>query len=120
MLSRSVAGSEVNLQRVPELVPEEVARHAGMKLDQSAPLANVSDLAQHPRASTSPWRVTNFPTDIHTLEGRILLGQNVGVDRGVHTLRFVLVPVIEGLDDLFLKGRLAGKRLQHRVTLASP
>jgi NAD(P)H dehydrogenase (quinone) len=45
--ARSVAGSEVNLQRVPELVPEEMAGHAGMKVAQSAPLANVSELAQY-------------------------------------------------------------------------
>jgi NAD(P)H dehydrogenase (quinone) len=29
------------------LVPEEVAAHAGMKVEQSAPLANVSELAQY-------------------------------------------------------------------------
>jgi NAD(P)H dehydrogenase (quinone) len=45
--ARSVAGSEVNLRRVPELVPDEVARQAGMKLEQSAPLANVHELAQY-------------------------------------------------------------------------
>jgi NAD(P)H dehydrogenase (quinone) len=40
----SVAGTTVDIKRVPDLVPEEVARKAGAKLDQSAPLATVDDL----------------------------------------------------------------------------
>jgi NAD(P)H dehydrogenase (quinone) len=32
--ARSVAGVEATLKRVPELVPEELARKSGMKLDQ--------------------------------------------------------------------------------------
>ena len=38
-------GAEVDVKRVPELVPEEVARSAGYKLDQPAPLATVDELA---------------------------------------------------------------------------
>ena len=38
------AGAEVDIRRVPELVPEEVARSAGYKLDQSAPVATVAEL----------------------------------------------------------------------------
>src|SRR5690554_1964549 len=38
------AGAEVDLRRVPELVPEEVARQSGFKLDQDAPIARVEDL----------------------------------------------------------------------------
>ncbi len=41
----SVAGTEVTLKRVPELVPDEVARKAGMKTDQKAPIATVDELA---------------------------------------------------------------------------
>lgn len=37
-------GAEVDIRRVPELVPEDVARQAGFKLDQQAPLARVEDL----------------------------------------------------------------------------
>ena len=37
--ARSVAGTEVAVKRVPDLVPEEVARQAGAKLDQPAPIA---------------------------------------------------------------------------------
>jgi NAD(P)H dehydrogenase (quinone) len=45
--ARSVAGVEVTIKRVPELVPEEVARKAGMKLDQKAPIASVDELANY-------------------------------------------------------------------------
>jgi NAD(P)H dehydrogenase (quinone) len=41
---RAVGGTEVDIRRVPELVPEEVARNAGYKLDQEAPIAQVDDL----------------------------------------------------------------------------
>lgn len=43
--ARSVAGTEVSIKRVPELMPEEVARKAGAKLDQAAPIATVDELA---------------------------------------------------------------------------
>lgn len=42
--ARSVEGAEVDIRRVPELVPEEVARNAGYKLHQEAPIARVDDL----------------------------------------------------------------------------
>ena len=40
-------GAEVDVKRVPELVPEEVAVGAGYKLNQPAPIAHVSDLANY-------------------------------------------------------------------------
>lgn len=43
----SVAGTEVAVKRVPELMPEEVARKAGAKLDQAAPVATVDELADY-------------------------------------------------------------------------
>jgi NAD(P)H dehydrogenase (quinone) len=42
-----VAGAEVTIKRVPELVPEEAARNAGMKLEQAAPVATVDELPQY-------------------------------------------------------------------------
>ena len=45
--ARSVPGTEVVVKRVPELVPEEVARKSGMKLDQSAPVASPTELADY-------------------------------------------------------------------------
>jgi NAD(P)H dehydrogenase (quinone) len=41
------AGAEVTIKRVPELVPEEVARKSGYKLDQAAPVATVNELADY-------------------------------------------------------------------------
>jgi NAD(P)H dehydrogenase (quinone) len=38
------AGAEVTIKRVPELVPEEVARQSHYKLDQAAPIATVDEL----------------------------------------------------------------------------
>ena len=42
--ARGVAGTTVTVKRVPELVPEAVARKAGAKLDQAAPIATVDEL----------------------------------------------------------------------------
>ena len=40
------AGADVALKRVPELMPPEVARSAGAKLDQAADVASPGELAQ--------------------------------------------------------------------------
>lgn len=45
--ARTVDGVEVSMKRVPELMPEDVARQAGAKLDQEAPLANVDELPDY-------------------------------------------------------------------------
>jgi NAD(P)H dehydrogenase (quinone) len=44
---REVDGAEVTVKRVPELVPEEIARKSGMKLDQKAPIAEPNELADY-------------------------------------------------------------------------
>jgi len=41
------AGAEAVVKRVPELVPEEVARKSGIKLDQAAPVADPQELAEY-------------------------------------------------------------------------
>ncbi|AWN47240.1 NAD(P)H:quinone oxidoreductase [Methylobacterium terrae] len=41
------AGAEVVVKRVPELVPEEVARKSHYKLDQKAPVATVDELPSY-------------------------------------------------------------------------
>jgi NAD(P)H dehydrogenase (quinone) len=41
------AGAEVTIKRVPELVPEDVAKQSGFKLDQKAPIATVNELADY-------------------------------------------------------------------------
>lgn len=40
-------GAQVDIKRVPELVPEEVARKSHYKLDQAAPVAKIDDLAHY-------------------------------------------------------------------------
>jgi len=41
------AGAEVDIKRVPELVPEAVARSSHFKLDQAAPIAAIDDLVAY-------------------------------------------------------------------------
>lgn len=40
-------GATVAVKRVPDLVPEEVARTSGYKLDQKAPVATIAELADY-------------------------------------------------------------------------
>lgn len=42
-----VSGTRVNVKRVPELMPIDVATAAGCKLDQSAPIADPQELADY-------------------------------------------------------------------------
>ncbi len=44
---QDVDGVDVVVKRVPELMPEEVARKAGAKLDQPAPIATVDELPEY-------------------------------------------------------------------------
>ncbi len=41
------AGATVDIKRVPELVPEEIAKKSYYKLDQKAPVATIDDLANY-------------------------------------------------------------------------
>jgi NAD(P)H dehydrogenase (quinone) len=41
------AGAQVDIKRVPELVPPEIAKSSYFKLDQPAPVAAVADLAEY-------------------------------------------------------------------------
>src|SRR6266403_2935251 len=40
-------GANVDIKRVPELVPEEIARKSHFKVDQAAPIAKVDDRAAY-------------------------------------------------------------------------
>ena len=42
-----LAGAHVDIKRVPELVPEDVAKAAHYKLDQKAPVAKIEELANY-------------------------------------------------------------------------
>ncbi|HMM75790.1 MAG TPA: NAD(P)H:quinone oxidoreductase [Gammaproteobacteria bacterium] len=41
------AGAEVDIKRVPELVPDEIAQKAHYKRDQKAPIAKIEELANY-------------------------------------------------------------------------
>jgi NAD(P)H dehydrogenase (quinone) len=41
------AGAKVDIKRVPEIVPEEMARAAHFKLNQAAPIAKIDDLGDY-------------------------------------------------------------------------
>ncbi len=45
--AREVPGTEVTIKRVPELMPEDVARKAGGKLEQGAPVADPNELGDY-------------------------------------------------------------------------
>ena len=51
--ARSVPGTAVTIKRVPELMPEEVARKAGVKLDQKAPIAKPEEAFAHVPVATT-------------------------------------------------------------------
>ncbi len=45
--AQSVGGTEVTVKRVPETMPEDIARKSGAKLDQTAPVATPAELADY-------------------------------------------------------------------------
>ncbi|MDR3411713.1 MAG: NAD(P)H:quinone oxidoreductase [Formivibrio sp.] len=45
--ARNVPGTSVTVKRVPDLMPEEVARKAGAKWDQAAPIATPAELGDY-------------------------------------------------------------------------
>ena len=45
--ARGIDGTDVTIKRVPDLIPEDVAKKAGAKLDQEAPVATPNELAEY-------------------------------------------------------------------------
>jgi NAD(P)H dehydrogenase (quinone) len=59
------AGAEVSVKRVPELVPEAVAKSSGFKLDQAAPVATVDELPGYDAIILGvPTRFGNMPAQM--------------------------------------------------------
>jgi NAD(P)H dehydrogenase (quinone) len=59
------AGAEAVIKRVPELVPEEVARKSHFKLDQPAPIATVDELPDYDAIIFGvPTRFGNMPAQM--------------------------------------------------------
>jgi NAD(P)H dehydrogenase (quinone) len=80
------AGAEVDIKRVPELVPEEVARKSHFKLDQKAPIATVAELPEYDgiifgagtRFGTMASQMRNFVDQAGGLWARGALNGKVG------------------------------------------
>ncbi|NIZ01327.1 NAD(P)H:quinone oxidoreductase [Thalassospira lucentensis] len=65
--ARAVAGTHVDVKRVPETMPEDAAREAGAKMDQVAPVAEVSDLPKYDAIIFGvPTRFGNMPGQMRT------------------------------------------------------
>ncbi|MEI2735657.1 MAG: NAD(P)H:quinone oxidoreductase [Rhodoblastus sp.] len=59
------AGAEAVIKRVPELVPEEIARNSHFKLDQAAPIATVAELPDYDAIILGvPTRFGNMPAQM--------------------------------------------------------
>ncbi len=59
------AGAAVDIKRVPELVPTEIAQKSGFKLDQPAPLATVEELPLYDVIFVGvPTRFGNMPAQM--------------------------------------------------------
>jgi NAD(P)H dehydrogenase (quinone) len=58
-------GAQAVVKRVPELVPEDIARKSGFKLDQPAPIATVAELADYDAIILGiPTRFGNMPAQM--------------------------------------------------------
>ena len=59
------AGAEAIIKRVPELVPEEIAKKSHFKLDQPAPIATVAELPDYDAIILGvPTRYGNMPAQM--------------------------------------------------------
>lgn len=84
--ARSVPGAEVSVKRVAELVSPDVARGAGMKVDQDAPIADPAELANYDaiivgtptRFGNMAAQMRNFWDQTGPLWGRHALAGKVG------------------------------------------
>jgi NAD(P)H dehydrogenase (quinone) len=80
------AGAQVDIKRVPELVPDEVARNSHYKVAQAAPVAKVDDLAAYDaiiigagtRFGRLSSQMTNFLDQVGGLWARGALHGKVG------------------------------------------
>lgn len=76
----SECGAEVDIKRVPEIISEDIARAAGAKMDQQAPIAQPQDLAAYDAILFgTPTRFGNM-----TAQMRGFLDQTGGLWMGGH------------------------------------
>ena len=82
------AGAEVQINRVPETEPEELARKSGFKLDQKAAIAKVDDLADYDAV------IFGTPTRFGNMAGQM---KNFLDQAGALWLRGALVGKVAGV-----------------------
>ena len=70
------AGASVDIKRVPELVPPDVAKASHYKVDQAAPVAKIDDLANYDAII------------VGTAQTHIMIVMP-GLDQGIHPYREV-------------------------------
>jgi NAD(P)H dehydrogenase (quinone) len=59
------AGADTVVKRVPEIVPDDIARKSGFKLDQKAPVATVAELPEYDAIILGvPTRFGNMPAQM--------------------------------------------------------
>jgi NAD(P)H dehydrogenase (quinone) len=83
-------GAEAVIKRAPELVPEEVARQSGFKLDQKAPIASAPELGDYDAIIIgTPTRFGNMAAQMKNLldqtAGHWLQGKLIGKVGSVFT-----------------------------------
>jgi NAD(P)H dehydrogenase (quinone) len=83
-------GTEAVIKRVPELVPEDIARNSGFRLDQPAPLASVAALPDYDAIIIGvPTRFGNMPAQMKNFldqtGGLWIQGQLIGKVGSVFT-----------------------------------
>lgn len=88
--SKRVQGIEVAVKRVPELMPPEVAKKAGAKLDQKAPVAAPQELADYDAVLFgTPTRFGNMASQMRNFldqtGGLWVKGALIGKPAGVFT-----------------------------------
>ncbi|MEJ2686821.1 MAG: NAD(P)H:quinone oxidoreductase [Gammaproteobacteria bacterium] len=142
-----VPGTEVDVKRVPDLVPEDVARAAGAKLEQSAPVATPGELADYDAVIFgTPTRFGNMCAQMRNFldqtgglwQAGKLIGKAAGVFSSTNTqhggqettivsfhttllhLGFVVIGVPYSAQGLFEGGEISGGSPYGATTIAGP
>ncbi|HKJ08606.1 MAG TPA: NAD(P)H:quinone oxidoreductase [Gammaproteobacteria bacterium] len=142
-----VPGTEVDVKRVPDLVPEDVARAAGAKLEQSAPVAAPGELADYDAVIFgTPTRFGNMCAQMRNFLDQTgglwqtgkLIGKAAGVFSSTNTqhggqettivsfhttllhLGFVVIGVPYSAQGLFECGEISGGSPYGATTIAGP